>query len=83
MRVAKITAYAVVTPINLIATIYGSAAQSLSALTGAGYATLSLPEEPIPEPEPEPDPASVRLVVSLIGTERRTIALNGTVLKRT
>jgi hypothetical protein len=82
MRVAKITAYAVVTPINLIATIYGSAAQSLSALTGAGYAILSLPEEPIPEPEPE-TPASVRLVVSLIGTERRTITLNGTVLKRT
>lgn len=72
MWVAKLTGYVLLHPIEIEA-FAGTAANTLSALTSSATGTFTAYVEP--EPEPEPEDASVRLIVSLIGTERRTITL--------
>jgi hypothetical protein len=71
MLVGKLTGYVLLYPLEIEA-FTGTAANTLSALTSSATGTASA--APV-EPEPEPEAASVRLIVTLIGTERRTIAL--------
>jgi hypothetical protein len=76
MLVGKLTGYVLLYPLQIEA-FGGTGASTLSALTSAATGTASAPPD---EPEePEPDPVIVRLRVDLMGTQRRTISLNGTV----